>query len=194
MRVHEIHCPKCEATLRSQAGIPVGQPVSCPKCKHKFTVEAAEEPDVIDDADVVDDADVEERPARRKGPAPARRRAARDDEEDDEPRPRKKKPAKGIRARDDEDDSDDRPRKKKKGRRRDEEPHSLYWRLRRNVAVRVITLVILLGILAVLAYLLYEKKRAERELENGSRTSPAYAHSRADADSDSTGRPNSGRV
>jgi hypothetical protein len=35
--------------------------------------------------------------------------------------------------------------------------------MKHNIFVRVITMVILLGILAVLAYLLYEKKMAERD-------------------------------
>jgi hypothetical protein len=182
MRVHQIHCPKCDTTLKSKAGMPVGQSISCPKCKHKFAVPAVDEPDVIDDADVVADADVvEERPpAKRKGPppVPARKKAARDDEEDEEVRrPRKQSASARRRDRDDEDDdADDRRRRKKgRGRRDGDKSDNLYWRLRRNVAVRVITLVVLLGILAVLAYLLYEKKKAERELNGSSLDSPAFA-------------------
>src|SRR5215207_7451444 len=122
MRVHEIHCPECDTTLRSKAGIPVGQSVSCPKCKNKFAVE---EPDR---AGVDDEDDVEERaPAKRKGP-PARRTGARDDEDEDE-RPRKKK-ASARKGRDHDDEDEDRPRKKKIPRPRDEdEPESLYRRL-----------------------------------------------------------------
>ncbi|HKB02238.1 MAG TPA: hypothetical protein VKD90_08465 [Gemmataceae bacterium] len=185
MSVHETHCPKCETTLRSKAGIPVGQTVSCPKCKHKFVVRESEEPDVVEDED-----DIEERaPTRRKGPpASARRSVARDDEDAEEERPRKKKSgsARKSRDRDDEDDEEDRPRKKKRLRRDDGEPENLYWRLRHNVAVRVITLVVLLGILAVLAYMLYEQRKDRERLENGSLAAPAFAFAPAGPESAST--------
>jgi hypothetical protein len=192
MRVHEIHCPKCDTTLRSKAGIPVGQAVSCPKCNHKFT---AREPDEVD-AEIVDDEDdgEERTPARRKGsPASPRRRADRDDGHDEDERPRKKKSVSARKGRDrddDEDDDYDRPRKKKKRRREDDdEPQSLYWRLRRNIAVRIITLVVLLGILAVLAYMLYEQRRERERLENGSLAAPTFALAPDALESASTGKP-----
>ncbi|HVK07340.1 MAG TPA: hypothetical protein VM597_01050, partial [Gemmataceae bacterium] len=77
MRVHQITCPKCRATMKSKAGVPVGQTVPCPKCKFKFAVEAPDEADIVDDADVVDDDEVvedfeveESPPARKKAPPP----------------------------------------------------------------------------------------------------------------------------
>lgn len=188
MRVHQVTCPKCGAGLKSQAGIPVGQTVPCPRCKVRFTVETPDQSDVIDDAEVFEDFDVEEPapkitgpppvpPAQKKKPAP--RRAA-DDEDTEDERPAKKRPAgaQATRRRPDDEDAeyDDRPRKKKKGgRRRDEADEGVYQRLKHNVLVRVITLVVLLGILAVLAYLLYAKKRAEREAESAGRSPAAVA-------------------
>ena len=177
MRVNQIDCPKCGASLKSAAGVPVGKSLACPKCRHKFTVQVPDDADVIDDADVVDD----DRPSpRKKGPPPppaARRRStARDDDDeddDDEPRPKKRKPEGRRRPRDD-DEEDERPRKKKRRREEDAEELSLYRRLRNNMAVRIITWVVLLTILAVSAYLLYEKRKAEAELQSGSLNAPDY--------------------
>jgi len=167
MRVHQITCPKCGSGLKSKAGIPVGKTVPCPKCRTKFPVEAPDEPDVIDDADLVDDAEVVEElevlePApKKKGPPPvparkppARRRVEEDETEEDEPLPRKKSRRRPI------DDTEEEPVARKKKRRRDdeEEDEKLYSRLKHNVWVRVITLVVLLGILAVVAYLYYDLK------------------------------------
>jgi len=167
MRVHQITCPKCGSGLKSKAGIPVGKTVPCPKCRTKFPVEAPDEPDVIDDADLVDDAEVVEElevlePApKKKGPPPvparkppARRRVEEDETEEDEPLPRKKSRRRPI------DDTEEEPVARKKKRRRDdeEEDEKLYSRLKHNVWVRVITLVVLLGILAAVAYLYYDLK------------------------------------
>ena len=187
MRVFQIVCPKCRASMKSKAGVPVGHRLACPKCDFKFAVEAPDEADIVDDADVVEDdeivedIDVEEAPpARKKGPPPPpaskKKPSRRDDDEEEDERPRKKKsrrdddededePAsrKRSRARDDEED-DDRPRKSKKRRRdEDEEEESLYSRLKHNPLVRILTLVILLSILGVLAYKLYEKNKREAE-------------------------------
>jgi hypothetical protein len=155
--------------MKSKAGVPVGQALACPKCKHKFQVEAPEEADVVDETEImeVDDftVDEEEAPPKKKGPPPASAkkpgRKPKDDDTmvddalDDE------KPKKKARARDDEDEE---PKKKKKKRRvDDDEELSAYAKLKGNIFVRVITMVVLLGILAVLGYLLYQKKMAERE-------------------------------
>jgi len=160
MRVHQITCPHCRAGMNSKAGIPAGQTVSCPKCKRKFPVEGPDEADAIDDADVVEDFDDEPAP-KKKGPPPvpgrkpAARRIEQDETEEDEPLPRKK----GKKARlADDTEEEPLPRKKKRKQRRDEEEEGLYQRLKHNVLVRVITLVVLLGILAVVAYLFYELK------------------------------------
>jgi len=178
MRVNQIDCPKCGVSLKSAAGVPVGKSLACPKCRHKFTVQVPDDADVIEDAEVVDD---DRPPRRKKGPPPppaARRRSpARDeddeDEDEDEPRPKKRKSAEGRKRPRDDDDEDERPRKKER-RRDDEEELSLYRRLRNNIAVRIITWIVLLTILAVSAYLLYQKRLAEAELEKGSRNGPDY--------------------
>ena len=165
MRVHEITCPHCGSGMKSKAGIPAGQTIACPKCRKKFAVEAADEIEVVEDFEVDEPA-----PKKKKGPppAPARKPARRDEDdetEDEEPLPRKK--AKRRPA--DDTEEEELPRKKKKKKRRqDDEEESLYLRLKHNVLVRVITLVVLFGILAVLAYLLYEKRMAE-EAANSAR-------------------------
>jgi len=48
MRVHQVSCPKCGAGVKSQAGIPVGKTIPCPKCKTKFVAEAPDDADVIE--------------------------------------------------------------------------------------------------------------------------------------------------
>jgi hypothetical protein len=167
MRVHQITCPKCGSGLKSKAGIPVGKTVPCPKCKTRFPAEAPDEPDIVDDADLVDDDDAVEElelaePApKKKSPPPvprqkpAARRRADDETEEEEPLPRKKARRPPV------DDTEEEPIPRKKKRRRDEddEPEEgLFLRLKHNVWVRVITLVVLLGILAVVAYLYYDLK------------------------------------
>jgi hypothetical protein len=162
MRVHQINCPHCGSGMKSQAGIPAGQTIPCPKCKKKFAVEAADEPEVVDDIEVEDD------------PPPRKRRRQSDDDvtEEEEAAPGKK----AKRRRDNEDDETEeqpRPKKKKKKRRVEEDgDEGLYTRLKRNILVRVITLVVLLGILGVLAYLLYQKKMAE---QNAAAPRPHFA-------------------
>ena len=186
MRVNQIDCPKCGSSLKSKAGVPVGQSLSCPKCNHRFTVQAPDEPDLVDDAEVIDEAEVEERPsAKRKSaaPPPARRRAAeREDyqEDEDEPRPKNRRPPEDRkRRREDDSDEEDRPRKKKRRREPDAE-ESLYWRLRHNIALRIIVWVVLLTTLAVVSYLFYEYKIKNADQGNSSLSVPAYAVSRAD--------------
>jgi hypothetical protein len=190
MRVHQITCPRCSTSLKSRAGVPVGQSLSCPKCKKKFTVEEPDDADVVEDADVVDDGDDNGRPAaKRRAPPPpaAPRRASRDEDdqdeeedEDDEPRPKKRRPPEGKKRRrddDDEEEEEERPRKKKKRRRDgdDEEEQSLYRRLRGNMAVRIITWVVLLTVLAVVSYLYYITKIKDADKDNSSRPVPYYA-------------------
>lgn len=182
MRVHQITCPKCGSGLKSQAGIPVGKMVPCPKCKTKFPVEAPDEPDIVDDADLVDDDDVAEElellePApKKKGPpppparkAPPRRRSDEDDEtEEEESFPRKKARRRPV------DDTEEEPiprRSKKRRRDEDDEEEGLYLRLKHNVWVRVVTLAVLLGILAVVAYLYYDIKIRQPAEANSSTTS-----------------------
>lgn len=162
MLVHEITCPKCRSSMKSKAGIEAGKLIGCPKCQHKFKVAAP-----VDEADIVEDFETEDPPPRKKAPPPPKARAnpVRRDDDDDE-RPSKSK--KAARRRDDDDDDEEdapRPRKKRK-RARDDEEMSAYGKLKSNVLVRVITLGVLLTILAVLGYMLYEKRMAEKEANN----------------------------
>jgi hypothetical protein len=177
MRVHDISCPKCGAGLKSKAGIPVGRTVPCPKCKSKFRVEPPDDPNVIDVEDV-EELEVDEPAPKKKAPRPApvsTRKPARrrdddedDEDEEDEPAARKKgPPAKvGKRRDDDEDDEEDeRPRKKKRWYEEEEE-ESVFLRLKQNIWVRIVTLAVLLGILAVVAYVYYDMKIKPRNEEN----------------------------
>ena len=168
MRVHEITCPHCGSPMKSKAGIPAGQTIPCPRCKKKFAVEAADEPEVVEDFEVDEPA-----PKKKKGPppAPAKRPARRieeDETEEEEPLPRKKSKRRPA----DDTEEEELPRKKKKKKRRDDdEPEeNLYLRLKHNVLVRVVTLVVLLGILAVVSYLFYEYKIKEQPDDPPART------------------------
>jgi uncharacterized Zn finger protein (UPF0148 family) len=126
-------CPSCGAALKSAAGFKPGQSVRCPKCSTAFAVEEPAFEEVEDDAP----------PPPKAKPAPARAARARDDDEDDD-RPRKKR-----RPRDDDDD-DDRPRKKKKAA-------GGY----KNSPLRYAILGVLLVVLGVMAFLLWQKKQRE---------------------------------
>ncbi len=63
-----ITCPKCDAVLKSDADLPAGKAIRCPKCACTFTIPAAvpRKAVVVED----DDDDYDPRPARRH---PARR-------------------------------------------------------------------------------------------------------------------------
>jgi DNA-directed RNA polymerase subunit M/transcription elongation factor TFIIS len=183
MRVHQITCPKCGSGLKSKAGIPVGQIVPCPKCKTRFPVAAPDEPDIVDDADLVNDAEVvedfeaEEAAPKKKGPppVPAKKPAARRRDDDDETEEEESLPRKKARRRPADDDEEP-VRRKKKRRGDEEEEEGLYLRLKHNVWVRVITLVVLLGILGVVAFLYYELKiKQPAETTNSSGTPSGQA-------------------
>lgn len=228
MKVHQITCPKCQATLTSKAGIEEGTWVPCPKCKTKFAVRAPEE--VAEDFEVVDDEEAtpkkkpapapakpaakrrdddedddederpaakkkgkrddedDERPAARKKsrddddedePAPpksAARKKARDEDDDEEEAPRSKRKgrdeddeeespkAKRGRRDDDDDDDDDRPRRKRRGDDdEDDEPKSGFAKLKSNMWVRIGVLTVLLATAGILGYLLYEKRKKEKD-------------------------------
>jgi hypothetical protein len=180
MRVHQITCPKCGSGLKSKAGIPVGKTVPCPKCKTRFPVEALDEPDIVDDADLVDDDDVVEElellePApRKKGPPPApaparkpaaRRRSDEDETEEEESLPRKRPRRRPV----DDTEEEPMPRKTRARRRDEDDEEGVYSRLKHNVWVRVVTLAVLLGILAVVAYLYYDIKIRQPAETNATR-------------------------
>jgi hypothetical protein len=236
MKVHQIVCPNCRASLTSKAGIEEGASIPCPKCKAKFAVSASKKvEEVYEEFDVVDDVE-EESPKRKAAAAPTRpavknvaaeddgerhstkkrardeddeptpprgvarknkradegdeeeapktkrTRVTSDDEEDEGPRNRRKgrdeddnedeAPRSRKRARD-EDEDDDAPRSRRRGRdddedddrprrqRRDDdddEPKSGYAKLKSNPWVRGGVLALLLAIMGVLGWLLYEKR------------------------------------
>ena len=130
---------------------------------------APDDADVIDDADLVEDFDAEEAAPKKKGPPPVPgKKRPPPPRRTMTTRPRRRNPcprraAGRAKKRRPADDTEEEPRARRKKKRRDEdEPEEgLYQRLKHNVLVRVITLVVLLGILAVLAYLLYEKRMNE---------------------------------
>ncbi len=89
MKVHQITCPKCQASLTSKAGIEESTVIPCPKCKAKFRVEAPkQEEEIIEDFEVVDD-DEEEIPKKSAAkpalkPISKQRKVEEDDEEDED--------------------------------------------------------------------------------------------------------------
>lgn len=139
MSIRRVECPECKAVLTSKnpAGFTVGQTLECPKCGTYFAVEASSPPPV----------------AARPRPA-----AVVDDDDEEDDRPRKKVKVRAVV--DDDEDEDDRPRKKKKKRASDDEGGGY-----KNSPVRFIVLGILVIVMLVLGFMLYQKR--ERERENG---------------------------
>ncbi|MFO0797102.1 MAG: DUF1559 domain-containing protein [Gemmataceae bacterium] len=145
MSINRTTCPSCGAGLKSAAGFNPGQALRCPKCSTPFTVPAFE----------VEEEDDAPPPPKKKGP-PARAERPRDDDDD---RPRRRRPRD-----DDDDDDDDRPRKKKKTK----------YQEYKSSPVRFAILGVLLVVLGVLAFLLYQKKMKEKE-DNADGPEPAAA-------------------
>src|SRR5260370_33325233 len=56
-----ITCPHCDAVLKSNADLPAGKAIHCPKCEATFTVPATRKASAIDDDD-----DYDAPPPRRK--------------------------------------------------------------------------------------------------------------------------------
>ncbi len=135
MALHRISCPECKTGLKSASGFTPGKTVLCPKCESYFVVEEPAEP-----------AEPEE-PKRTANPPSSK----------DKPAPVKpvKKTVKAAAVA--EDDDDDRPKKKKK--KHDDEAEWSY----RNSPLRYAVLGVLLVVMGVLGYMLYEKKKREAE-------------------------------
>jgi hypothetical protein len=133
-------CPECGAGLKCSdpAGFTVGEKIDCPKCESRFAVRTPARPR----------EEEEDRPRKKAVKASVAEDA---DEEDD--RPRKKK-----RRRDEEED-DDRPRKKK--RRRDDDERTGFQKYRSS-PVRFIILGVLILVMLVLAFFLYQKWQREK--------------------------------
>jgi len=132
--LHRISCPECKTGLKSASGFTPGKTVLCPKCESYFVVEEPEGPTES------------EEPKRTARPTGGKDKTAP-----------VKKTVKAAVVTDDEED-DDRPKKKKK-KKDDDEPEWSY----RNSPLRYAVLGVLLVIMGVLGYLLYEKKRREAE-------------------------------
>ncbi len=141
MALLKIHCPECNAGLKSPTGFKVGQTVACPKCETYFVVEEPEE-----------EEEEEEEAPRKKTPAkskPVKKpvRAVVDDDDDE----------------DEEEEEEEAPRKKKKKKKKrrdddDEDEERSY----KNSPLRFIILGILVIIMLVLGYMLYVKKQDEK--------------------------------
>jgi len=142
MRVPKTVCPECNAGLTSKAGFEVGDAIECPKCETYFEVTApkaiakpAAKPRVVDDDDE---------------PAPPKKAAkaqAVDDDDDDEPPvkkklKKKKKKKSRVPAYDDEDDAG-----------------GSY----KTSPVRFIILGVLVIVMGVLAYMLWQKRKKDKE-------------------------------
>lgn len=133
MSLNRIVCPDCGAGLASKAGFVIGQRLTCPKCETSFKVSAPYE-----------EVEEETPSAPAKAPAAAKKtvRAAVEAVEDE--------------------DEDDRPKKKKKKKKRDDdedEDGSSY----RNSWIRYTILGILVTVMLVLGYFLYDKWKAQNE-------------------------------
>jgi hypothetical protein len=91
MLVAKFNCPACEAPLKPAAPVPSGKKFKCPKCTRVIVVPSPED-DVeefeedIDTVEEVEPVRKRSRPSREgvEEERPGRRRAAREDEEDDE--------------------------------------------------------------------------------------------------------------
>ena len=151
MALLKIKCPECNAGLKSPTGFTVGQTVCCPKCETYFAVEEPEEEE---------EAPKKSAPAAKGKPAPAKKpvKAAvaedlpdEDEEEEEEEAPKKKK-------------------KKKKKRDDDDDEERSY----KNSPLRFVILGILIIVMLVLGYMLYEKKQNEAKQSDagGSRERP----------------------
>ncbi|MBP3960508.1 hypothetical protein J8F10_35230 [Gemmata sp. G18] len=134
MGLLKIKCPECNAGLKSAAGFTVGQTVCCPKCETYFAVE---EPEAKFE-EVITKPATGKSAGTTAGKKAVRAAAVDDDDEEDE-KPRKKK-----RKRDDDDD--------------EEGEHSY-----KNSPIRFVILGVLIVVMLVLAYFLYDKKRKENK-------------------------------
>jgi len=150
MLLHQITCPKCGASLTSKTGVPEGRQLNCPKCQSRFTAEA---PPV--EAEVVED-EVDEAPRQPKK-RPSTERRTRD---------AKPRTARGKQPVEDDEEPEERPRRRKKKR---EPEKGTYQKLKGNVWVRVVTLTVLLSIMAVLGYMLYQKIQRDNEARDFNR-------------------------
>ena len=152
MALLKTRCPECNAGLKSPTGFAVGQTVCCPKCETYFAVEEpeGEEP--------------------KKAPAGAKGKAT--------DAPAAKKTLKATVADDnDDDDDDDAPKKKKKKKvsyDEDEEGTRSY----KNSPLRFVVLGVLVVVMLVMGYFLYDKRKKEAGGGDTSRDEAAVVNPR----------------
>ena len=155
MALLKIKCPECSAGLKSPTGFTVGQTVRCPKCKTYFNVEEPEEEE--------EEAPKKSAPAAAKGkPAaakkPVKAAVAEDEDEDEEPE-------------EEEEEAPKKKKKKKKKRSDDDDEGGSY----KNSPLRFIVLGILVTIMLVLGFMLYQKKQREKDSSDASGPPAAVA-------------------
>lgn len=157
MPLNRAACPECRAVATSEDGFTVGEVVTCPKCGTYFDVQAPPPPAApvpakpvaakpvvkrpvaeVEDVDIVDDEPVK----------PVKKRRREDDDDYDRPQMKKKR----RREDDEDDDYDDRPRKSKKG-------YAAY----KSSPVRFVILGVLVVVMLVMAFFLYQKMQRDRE-------------------------------
>ena len=140
MALLKTRCPECNAGLKSPTGFAVGQTVCCPKCETYFAVEEPDE----------DAAD-----AAPKKASAATRGQAKD-------APAAKKTLKATVA-DDEDEDEDAPKKKKKKKRPSYDEDEEGTRSYKTSPLRFVVLGVLVVVMLVLGYFLYDKRKKEKE-------------------------------
>jgi hypothetical protein len=167
MALNKIPCPECSAGLKSASGFTVGQTVCCPKCETYFKVEEPAEDN--------EDAEENDRPKKGKASSPSIKTKAAsakkpikaatisdDDDDEDE---------------DDDDDEDNRPKKKKKKKKRRDDDDDDEERSYKNSPLRYALLGILVIVMLVLGYFLYQKYKKEHTEETAdskpAKTDPA---------------------
>ncbi len=148
MALNKIPCPECGAGLKSSSGFTIGQTVCCPKCETYFKVEEPEEEIAELEEEVhpkkakASDSSIKAKTG--KKPIKAATIADEDDEDEEE-----------------KEEDDFRPKKKKKKQRRDDDEED--ERSYKHSPLRFAILGVLVIVMLVLGYFLYDKKKKERE-------------------------------
>lgn len=144
MPMNRLPCPECKAVLKSSSGFSVGQSVCCPKCETYFVVEEEAEDEVTEETNKL-----------KKKTQPGKATTAG------------KKPVKASSYSDDEDDEEyERPKKKKKKKRRDDDDDEDEGGSYKNSPLRFAILGLLVIVMLVLAYFLYDKWKKGKEAAN----------------------------
>ena len=140
-----VVCSKCSAKL-SAPDSAAGKRVKCPKCQNAIAVPQAlpAEPEF----EVVED---EPQPAKKPATKPKVKAVVELDDEDEAPRTKRRV--------NDDDEDDDQPKKKKRRNRDDDEQGGVS--MTRNIVMGVILLILL----AVAAYVFYDRNQKQKEAD-----------------------------